>query len=530
MFFFFFFIKNFVSIYYLILKYLIMKTKLIIISIFLSITSFAQNNRSDGTVTGNFTGAIPTQQFSGQEIFRFRPGLVTQLDDGGSFTTETSQWFAIGRVGGTGTIFNQTFYGLRFQQPNRALLMGYTSSSPNNPIIQWGGNGLSVGNLEFRVSTSLGSVGAPANDVLVATMTKEGNTFFGIDQTALGATAKVNIRHSQALGLNIENRFNPISIPNSIGLKITAAAGSSSNIGADILTEAGTQQNTGLRLETKDGDLAIGVRSTAAALANGLSSSYGIYGETFGGSFFEAAIYGKTPTGVFGNKYAGFFDGKLFSTGGLSPSDAKLKDNVKVETNVLERLSKLRAVSYDYKKITELNLPLEAQHGFVAQELEAVFPELTKDISKPIFDKEGKIVSQFEFKSVNYTGLISLLTAGINELNEELKSLKQELADLKSNSSEAKIGGTNNTKGLVLEQNIPNPFTNQTMINYQFSETVSNGSIMVFDLNGRIVKEYPLNQNKGQITISASEIGKGLFIYSLVQNGQELLSKKMIIN
>ena len=53
-----------------------MKTKLSIILLFLSMISFSQN-RSFNPVINNFTGATPGQQFSGQEIFRFQPGIVT---------------------------------------------------------------------------------------------------------------------------------------------------------------------------------------------------------------------------------------------------------------------------------------------------------------------------------------------------------------------------------------------------------------------------------------------------------------------
>jgi hypothetical protein len=491
-----------------------MKTKLLFLGMLFSLNVTFGQNQSSGSVDSPILPAgSPTNTAPTSEIFRFKSGAITQLDAGTIFDFTSTRWLAMGRVP-TGT---QTFYGQRFQLPNAALVMGYSINNvttlPSNPFIQWIGTGANLGNLEFRVANSFGSNNNPGNDLLVATMTNTGNTFFGTDQTVTGASAKVNIRHSNAIGLNIENKFIQNS-PVGAGLKIAAASGTNTNIGADVLTEGG--------------NLAFGVRSVASG-ANNFSSTYGVYGETMGTTFFEAAIYGKTPGSFFGNKFAGFFDGATFSTTGWGPSDAKLKDNVKVETNVLERLSKLRAVSYDYKKITELNLPLEAQHGFVAQELEAVFPELTKDISKPIFDKEGKIVSQFEFKSVNYTGLISLLTAGINELNEELQSLKQELADLKSNTSEAKIGGTNNTKGLVLEQNIPNPFSDRTSIKYQLPAGTTTASLIVFDLNGRIIKEFQLTKNANEITINAADVGKGLFIYSLVQNGQELLSKKMII-
>lgn len=81
-----------------------------------------------------------------------------------------------------------------------------------------------------------------------------------------------------------------------------------------------------------------------------------------------------------------------------------------------------------------------------------------------------------------------------------------------------------------MEQNIPNPFTDQTTIRYQLPVGVNNANIMVMDLNGTLIKSYQINKNQSEINIKSSEIGKGLFIYSLVQNGQELITKKMIIN
>jgi SMC interacting uncharacterized protein involved in chromosome segregation len=178
--------------------------------------------------------------------------------------------------------------------------------------------------------------------------------------------------------------------------------------------------------------------------------------------------------------------------------------------------------------MTELNLPRSIQHGFVAQELAEVFPELTQDIEKPVFDKDGTIASTFEFKSVNYTGLISVLTAAVNELNSEVKLLKEEIEELRNVAESSRNSGKAGNK-VILEQNIPNPFSDRTTIKYQLPEDVTKASLIIFDINGGIKKEFPLNQNKGEITVTASQIGKGLFIYSLVQNGQILETKKMII-
>ncbi len=188
----------------------------------------------------------------------------------------------------------------------------------------------------------------------------------------------------------------------------------------------------------------------------------------------------------------------------------------------------LNPVTYDYKNLSEMNLPKGLQHGFIAQELATVFPELTKDISKPVFDKEGKLLSKFEFKSINYNGLISLLAAGLKELNNELKAVKTELATLKETKSDVNSTIKVSEKAFM-EQNIPNPFTDQTTIRYQLPENSTSAEIMVMDLNGTLIKSYAINKNQSEIIVKSSEIGKGLFIYSLVQNGQEIVTKKMIV-
>ena len=43
----------------------------------------------------------------------------------------------------------QTFYGLRFQMPNRGFVMGYSNLTAVNPVIQWIGTSANLGNLEF---------------------------------------------------------------------------------------------------------------------------------------------------------------------------------------------------------------------------------------------------------------------------------------------------------------------------------------------------------------------------------------------
>lgn len=504
-----------------------MKKSLLFIALLSAHLMFGQatTNQSVGTVNSSITNPTGAQT---NEIFRFRAGNVRQLDAGSNFTFNNSRWFALGRVP-TGS---QSVYGLRFQLPNKSLTIGYQNINNSNdkPRIQWIGNGENINDLEFRVANSFTST----NSTLVATMTNEANTYFGARRNTSGffnpELAKVEIENKGSAGLRIYSAPFVQAETFSKGLDIIQTAGSTTNFGATITTEKSTNA-TGISLSTSGSVESIGIRSYARG---GSNMRVGVLGTTYGGNVsgnFVASIYGDLSFGN-ANSYAGFFDGNVFTTGSYLPSDRKLKENVTEEKNVLERLELLRPITYDYKKMTEINLSTEKQHGFISQEFAEVFPELTKDITKPVFDDEGNKTSDFSFKSINYTGMVSVLTAAVKELNDEVKLLKEELAELRGEKASKE---TNNEPSLEnstkteLEQNIPNPFTDRTTIRYQLQEGANDASVMVFDMNGRIVKEFKLSNKSGEITINASQIGKGMFIYSLVQNGQELISKRMII-
>ena len=445
-----------------------MKTKLFLFGLLCLNLSFGQTSLTLGPIP-QFSTTGPNAPVA-TEIFRFRPGLVTQIQDGVGFGFgATNRWFSLGSI----TQGSQTFYGSRFQTPGNALVMGFTSASPNNPRIQWIGSGATLGNLEFRVADSF----TTAVSALVATMKPDGSTVFGDPALFVDSQSEIKVE--------VVN-FAP-SLFNAIGISSSATLAENS---------------------------AIGIKGKASGLV------------------FAAAIYGDspiTPTTTASNRWAGYFDGKVYGSTFIKPSDERLKSNIQPDKGFLEKIATLRAVTYAYNKMGELNLPEGIQHGFIAQELEKVFPEMITEVNKPVFDNDGKIKSQFQYKAVDYMGLISVLTGGIQELNSKVIALEKQLAERDPKSDRKSISPAENSKGAYMQQNIPNPFGDQTTISYQLPEETTSAEIMVFDLNGRLIKNYPISKNQSEITIKASEIGSGLFIYSLVQNGQELMSKKMIV-
>ena len=109
-------------------------------------------------------------------------------------------------------------------------------------------------------------------------------------------------------------------------------------------------------------------------------------------------------------------------------------------------------------------------------------------------------------------------------METEIADLRNELANTKN-----RLEGQNDLEvGFSMEQNRPNPFTNQTVINYTLPQDAK-ATISVFDMSGKFIRDYNLASQKGKVTISASEIGKGMFIYSLVSGGEIMVTKKMIV-
>lgn len=125
--------------------------------------------------------------------------------------------------------------------------------------------------------------------------------------------------------------------------------------------------------------------------------------------------------------YAAYFSGNVYCTGSYLPSDEKLKENIQPLHNALEKVMKLDVKTFNYKasEFPEMNLPSGMQSGFTAQNMESIFPELVKL-------NPAKKEQPAEFKAVNYTGLIPVLTAAIQEQQSTISGLREEITLLKN--------------------------------------------------------------------------------------------------
>ena len=154
---------------------------------------------------------------------------------------------------------------------------------------------------------------------------------------------------------------------------------------------------------------------------------FGVLGSAIGGdgTGINYGVYGEASGN--GTNYAGYFNGDLQYTGTLNPpSDKKLKRNISEVDHALDYVMNLTPKSYEYdqEKYKTMNLAKGKQFGFVAQEVQEIFPNLVKNNVHAGTDKS---VEQVEYLGVNYIGLIPILTRAMQELFEEKEELKQQV-------------------------------------------------------------------------------------------------------
>jgi hypothetical protein len=107
------------------------------------------------------------------------------------------------------------------------------------------------------------------------------------------------------------------------------------------------------------------------------------------------------------------------------PSDARLKKDVEPIAGALAKLLELRGVSFAWRDPARFSAGPGRYFGFVAQDVEQVFPEWVKTTPAGV-------------KAVNPAGLEALLVEAVRELATRCDRLESEVADLRGQSVDTK--------------------------------------------------------------------------------------------
>jgi hypothetical protein len=242
--------------------------------------------------------------------------------------------------------------------------------------------------------------------------------------------------------------------------------------------------------------------------------------------------------------------------GVLSSSDISLKDNIRNLSAATDRISRLRPVMYDFMRDgsgqdVSRDPAYQNRVGFIAQEVQRIFPELV------VANIVGEGDDAEELFSLDYAGLIPYLVKSMQEQNaviqaqveaiqvqnETINRLQQEITDIRTgaflgnfdidmpNHSPQQVNQVPNHVAHVLHQNVPNPFNNATTITFHLAEGVGNAKICIYNLTGKQLQCYnlPTTQGENSIEVRALSLQPGMYLYSLIVDGRLIDTKRMIL-
>ena len=96
-----------------------------------------------------------------------------------------------------------------------------------------------------------------------------------------------------------------------------------------------------------------------------------------------------------------------------SPSDKRLKENIKPIESALDKVEKLQGVTFDWKESDSI-LNIKQDIGFIAQDVQKVIPELVRE------NENGML-------SMRHQGVTPILLEAIKELKQEIEQLKKQI-------------------------------------------------------------------------------------------------------
>lgn len=218
-------------------------------------------------------------------------------------------------------------------------------------------------------------------------------------------------------------------------------------------------------------------------------------------------------------------------------SDIRLKTNIQDLAGCLNKVIKLNGKSYiknnppltnssqtldetqlgSIKYNTSILNPSQnesstkTQFGFIAQELQEVFPELVST------DNAG-------YLSIDYTGLIPVIIEAIKEQEKDINRQEDDINKLLEVLNHLENKTSSNLSEETSSMDIYKEY-----IKYQLASNVRSATVYVYTITGTLLTSYPLPINKvqGNIDISKSDLPSGIYYYTLVCDGSVAVSKKM---
>jgi hypothetical protein len=311
---------------------------------------------------------------------------------------------------------------------------------------------------------------------------------------------------------------------------------------------------------------------------NSAAPTIGVYGEAKNSTTSNYGIYGKAAVSTAAPiNYAGYFVGDVNIIGNLTlptgvgsiSSDANLKTNIDSLQNALSIIKQLKPKTFNYDTTRYFLKSNSAKnYGLIAQDVEQILPELINEYKmEDLKDSTGNVIATGgNYKGLNYNAFIPILIKGLQEQQFKIDSLKHAVdslttkvntkdsiqdarlaaleaaidkcctnanAKISNNSTQTAINQLDvelsDKDAIVLNQNVPNPFAEQTTITYNVPVSIAKAQIIFYNSAGQIIQTVDVKtRGKGKVNVFASDLSSGLYHYTLVADGKVVDSKKMV--
>lgn len=379
-----------------------------------------------------------------------------------------------------------------------------------------------------------------------------------------------NVSGNDNNAIGYDALFNNVGGNDNIALGSSALANNNSGnnntaIGfAALITNTAGTNNTALGLGA---DVTINNLTNATAIGNG-------------------ALVNASNKVRIGNTVVNSIGGQV---GWSTFSDGRYKKNIKEDVKGLAFINLLHPITYtvdinglneyydqgrkhdsSYKKRKEEEAlsTNEASgivyNGFIAQDVEVAAKKLNY-----VFSGVDKPTTKDGLYGLRYAEFVVPLVKAVQELSTENDDLKKENAQLKSanNSQQSQMdqlqsqlaalmlkmnkleqvqeqccsnalisvtltdNATITSDAARLEQNIPNPFKNNTIIPYYIPSKVANAQVTVNDMSGHVIKKIAISgKGKGQINLSTGNLAAGNYLCTLITDGIKVCTIKMLVS
>jgi len=148
-------------------------------------------------------------------------------------------------------------------------------------------------------------------------------------------------------------------------------------------------------------------------------------GQTVAAGIF--VVHGRGHMYLHSNDSGGAKAYKNGSATWSNPSDARLKTNIRPIAGALEKIGQLRGVSFDW-----INQDLhkgDPTSGFLAQEMEKVFPDCVNEVDSPAGDNADSKLTGGKIKTVGLTsGFFATMVEAIKEQQQIIEGLQKTVA------------------------------------------------------------------------------------------------------